>query len=80
MAYKLRSPFEIKSTKDAGFFIQNEAGLEKDPPPGEPRFPKIRSFIEKQDAKLEANHPKLHTSLSYALAGRNWDLGLGRIY
>jgi hypothetical protein len=72
MAYKLRSPFEIKSTKDAGFFIQNEAGLEKDPPPGEPRFPKIRSFIEKQDAKLEENHPNLHKNLSYVFGGMDF--------
>ncbi len=40
------------------------------------RFGKIKEKIKEIDTNLEANHPKLHTSLSYALAGRNWDLGL----
>ncbi len=40
------------------------------------RGAKIKQKIKELDTKLEANNPKLHASLSYALAGRNWDLGM----
>ena len=50
----------------------------QDPPPGDEkeRGGKIKAWVEKQDAKIEANHPKLHASLSYANPFSNLNLGM----